>query len=153
MRSLARLLSLSLAAAPLIACGASTTPAGPIGAVDLRGKLPPGVTPLRTDTTARHEWMVQVCARERGPGAVVQVQWETFAKGTDLYISSYSVALTRAVEGLSVKLVDAGPGASEVGEPGGPHVDVAVLAFECKDGENELRGRARIRADGTTAAD
>lgn len=81
----------------------STTPAGPLGEVDLSSRLPPGIT-VPANTTS-HEATQTVCPGGEGDDPVpVRVRWKSFSKDGGTYISWYAVDLEKAVSGVTVRL-------------------------------------------------
>lgn len=136
-----------------IACAtAQTTPAGPLGQIDLKAKLPEGVSKGPEDPTAEHERSAEVCAGDRAPGVQVKVRWQTFTQGERSYIGSYAVEVTKPTEGVSVKLGEPAPMASASADPKAPYVASTTVVIKCKaDGSELPNGAVPIRADGKVA--
>jgi hypothetical protein len=135
----------------LFACAcakAQTTPAGRLGNVDLKGKLPEGITKGPDDVPGEHERSAEVCHGNQSPGVQVKVRWETFAKKDNVYISSYDVELTKPRDGISVRLAEPGPVTNANHEPNAPHISLATITIMCTIDGVDQKGVIQIRGDG-----
>jgi hypothetical protein len=140
-----------------------TTAAGPLGTVDLRAKLPAGVTVPAEAQLASHEVTQRVCgplmpSGDKRPGfegtepAEVAVRWKTFSFQDRGYVASCSVEVTKASPGLTLKLGET----TELSfAPKAPTMGVAQFEVHClrrASGSLELddSDRVVVTSDGTS---
>jgi hypothetical protein len=137
-------------AASVSACAkAQTTPVGRLGQVDLKTKLPEGISRGPDDAPAEHERSAEVCRGDSSPGVQVKVKWETFSKKDDHYISSYEVEVVKPQDGMSVHLAEPAPvGNANVQPDAKSYVGITTITIMCKSDAAELKGVIQIRGDG-----
>lgn len=108
-----------------------TTPAGPLGEIDLRAQLPSGVSPPAALVT--HKAKTTVCVGDAShPGAEIEITWKTFEAGANAYVTWASFEVTAPAQALTVTLAKhADVGSSNLGV-GDPYRALVTASVQCK---------------------
>ena len=128
-------------AVALLGCdtGLEPTPPGPLGMLDVRDRLPDGVT--APDELREHTVTRAVCEDEGFESAEVKLTWRTFSVGEDTYVAEVAAALVKSGEHQIVTLEDA-PTVGGVGlEVNAPWLGVVQVVLRC-----HRKGRQGVRS-------